>query len=262
MGIWIFSELPCSISGVSIYDGTQTNIRVKCCASLNFFGDSISISRVSICYCLQSDIKVITYGHLNLPGASVFNFGILDIFWESNGHSIQKLWKFEFARRFFVQFRESRYVMGRNRTSESRLIAIWISPKLPCRISSIAVYVGSQWDIHVKCYSGLNMLQLSCLSIFKSKVISVGISLELSSFTSGVSICYGPQSETWVKSYCSLDFPVDSVFNFERLDILWTAIRNQVRSYGHLNLLGASMFNFGRLNILSDSNRHPSQTLY
>ena len=155
----------------------------------------------------------------------------------------------------------NRYVMGCNRTSESRLIAIGICPKLPCRISSVVVYVGSQWDIHVKCYSGLNMLQLSCLSIFKSKVTAVGISLEHWSFISSISICYEPQSETWVKSYCNLDFPVDSLFNFERLDILWTAIKNKVRIYGNLNLLGASMFNFGRLNILWDSNRHPSQTL-
>jgi len=177
MGILICSELPCSISGVSIYYRTQTDIRVKRCTSLNFLGDSISISRVSICYGLQSNIKFRTYGHFNFPGESVFNFWNLYIFWESIGHSIQKLWQFKFARRFFVQFWESWYVMGRNRTFELRLIVIWICPKLPCRISSIAVYVGSQSNIRVDSYSGLNMLQLSCpissISICKLKVMAV-----------------------------------------------------------------------------------------
>ena len=180
-------------------------------------------------------------------------------------HSIQNLWQFEFARRFVVQFLESRYVIVRNRTSESRHLAIWICPKLPCRISSVAVYVGSKSIIHVKSYSSLNMLHLSCpissVSIFESKVMVVWNLQELSSFISSVSIYHGHQSETRVKSYCSLDLQVDSVFSFERVDILWTAIRNQARSYGHLNLLRASMFYFGRLDILWDSNRHSSQTL-
>ena len=99
--------------------------------------------------------------------------------------------QFEFARRFLVQFWESRYGISRNPTSESRLIAIWICSKLPCWISSVAVYVGSQSNIHVKSYSGLNMLQLLCsilsVSIFESKVMAVWIFLKLSSFISSVS---------------------------------------------------------------------------
>ena len=105
-------------------------------------GDSISILRVLICYGLQSDIKVITYGHLNFPGAFVFNFGILDIFWESIWHSIQKLRKFEFARRFFIKFWESRYVTGRNQTSESRLIIIWICPNFRVEFQASRYMLG------------------------------------------------------------------------------------------------------------------------
>ena len=194
--------------------------------------------------------------------------------WPAIGYQSQNLWPFKFSWSIRVQFWDSRYILGVNLAFDSKVMEVWICeeilrsilrvsicygpqsnirvktyhnlnlPKLPCRISSVTVYVGSQSDIHVKCYSGVNMLQLSCLSIFKSKVIVIGISLELSYFISSISICYEPQSETWVKSYCSLDFPVDSVFNFERLDILWSTIRNHVRSYGNLNLLGASMFYF------------------
>ena len=237
------------------------DIRVKRCASLNFLGDFMFNFESLNMLWPATRYQIKSYGHLNFPGASVFNFEILDIFWDSIEYSIQKLWQFQFARRFFIQFWESRYLTGRNRTFESRLIVIWICPKLPCRISSVAVYVGSQSNIYVKSYSSFNMLPISSVSIFELKVIAIWFFMELSSFILSISICYGPQSGTRVKSYCSLDFPVDYVFNFERLDILWTAIKNKVRIYGNLNLLGASMFNFGRLNILWDSNRHPSQTL-
>ena len=215
--------------------------------------------------------------------------------WPAIGYQSQNLWPFKFSWSIRVQFWDSRYILGVNLAFDSKVMEAWICeeilrsisrvsicygpqsnirvktyhnlnlPKLLCRISSVTVYVGSQSNIDVKIYSGLNMLHLSCpissVSIFKLKVMAVWFFLELLSFISNVSICYGPQSATRVKIYCSLDFAVDSVFNFERLDILWTAIRNQVRSHGHLNLLRASMFNFGRLDILWDSNRHPSQTL-
>ena len=58
------------------------------------------------------------------------NFERLDISWASIIHTSQKLWPFEFAESFRVQFRGSRYMMHVNRTSEWNVIAIWISREL------------------------------------------------------------------------------------------------------------------------------------
>ena len=60
-----------------------------------------SISRVSIYYASESDLRVKSYDHLNFSRASV------------------------------VQFRESRYIMHMNRTSEWKVMIIWISWELP-----------------------------------------------------------------------------------------------------------------------------------
>ena len=59
--VWIFSVLQHSISSVSIYDGTQSDIRVK------------------------------SYGRLNLPRASVVNFKGLDIWFTWIRHPSEKL---------------------------------------------------------------------------------------------------------------------------------------------------------------------------
>ena len=68
--------------------------------------------------------QVRSYGHLHLLGASMFNFGHLNILWDSNRHLSQMLCYFEFFRRFYVQFREFQYVMGRNWISKSEVMAI------------------------------------------------------------------------------------------------------------------------------------------
>ena len=67
------------------------------------FLDSVhcSISRVSIYYAPESDFRVYSYDHLNFARASV------------------------------VEFWASRYVMRLNRTSEIKVMTIWISRELP-----------------------------------------------------------------------------------------------------------------------------------
>jgi len=60
-----------------------------------------SISRVSIYYAPESDIRAISYDHLS------------------------------FSRAFVVQFRASRYIMRLNRTSVWQVMTIWISRELP-----------------------------------------------------------------------------------------------------------------------------------
>ena len=82
--VWISYELSFSITSVSIYYGTQSDIRVKS-------------------YCL-----------LNLFSASVFNFERLDILWYSIGHPSKKLLSFDFAQSFYSEFRASRYITRHN----------------------------------------------------------------------------------------------------------------------------------------------------
>ena len=102
-----------------------------------------------------------------------------------NQISVSKVRWFEFDRRFCVHFRNSRYVMGRNRMPKSNIMAICICSKLLCSISSVLVY-------------------------------------------------YGPQSHLRVKSYARLNFPVDSRFNFECLDLLWAVVGHLSQKLWHL----------------------------
>ena len=118
--IWIFRELSCSIWSILIYYGPELDIWVQ------------------------------SYGHLNLPKASVFKFERLDILWFSGGHPSQKLWSFEFAFSFLVQFWASRYIMGRHQTSESKVMVVWIFLGISCSITSVSIYYDSQADIQVK----------------------------------------------------------------------------------------------------------------
>ena len=86
--VWFFLELPFSITSVSIYYETQSDIRDK------------------------------SYCRLNLLRASVFNFERLDILRDSIGHPSKKLLSLEFAQSFHFQLRVSRYITRFIRTSE------------------------------------------------------------------------------------------------------------------------------------------------
>ena len=86
--VWICSELRYSISSVSIYYGTESDIRVK------------------------------SYCRLNLLKASTFKFERLDILRDSIRHPGKNLLVIEFAHNFGIQFRMSRHITGLNHTSE------------------------------------------------------------------------------------------------------------------------------------------------
>ena len=58
------------------------------------------------------------------------------------------------------------------------------------------------------------------------KVIVVRFFSELPFWITSVSISYGTQSDIRVKSYCRLNLLRASIFNLERLDILWDSIRH------------------------------------
>ena len=73
-----------------------------------------SISRVLIYEGIQSDIRVNSYGHLNLLRVTVPNFVRLDILQDSIGLSSKKLSSFEFVESFYIQFRASWNIKGVN----------------------------------------------------------------------------------------------------------------------------------------------------
>ena len=88
IGFWICYELLFPITSISIYYGTQSDIRVK------------------------------IYCRLNCLRASVFNFEHLNILRDAIRHPSKNLLSIEFAHNFGIQFRVSRHITGLNRTSE------------------------------------------------------------------------------------------------------------------------------------------------
>ena len=92
---------------------------------VRFFSElPFSITSVSISYGTQSDIRVKSYSRLIFLRAFVFHYKRLDILWDTIGHPIQKLLSFEFAQSFCFQLGGSRYITRLNRTSESKVIVV------------------------------------------------------------------------------------------------------------------------------------------
>jgi len=77
-----------------------------------------SISSVSIYYGTQSDIRVKRYCRLNFLWASTFNFERLDRLHDTIRLPNKKLLSFDFSQNFIIQFRASLYITGLNQTSE------------------------------------------------------------------------------------------------------------------------------------------------
>jgi len=131
-----------------------------------------SISSVSIYYGPESDIRVKSYDHLNFSRASV------------------------------VQFRASLYVMCLNRSSELKVMTIWISQELPLlnfeRLDKICTWIG---PLSEKLWS------FELLKSFHCSISSVSIVMRLNQ-TSELKVM-----TIWI----SRELPL---FNFERLDIL------------------------------------------
>ena len=158
MTIWISREL--SLFNLERLDIVYAWIGVPCDKLWPFeFLESIRGSNptFSIYYAPQSDLRVISYDHLNFP------------------------------REFVVQFRASRYCMRLNQTSVWQVMTIWISLehslfnfnlldilcpwiRLPCDklwpfgflesirclISSVSIYYATESDFRVACYDHLN----------------------------------------------------------------------------------------------------------
>jgi len=164
--LWPFEFLEifrCLISSVSISDMPESDIRVKSYDNFNFSRASIvqfRASRYMMRLNLTSEWKfMIIYISRELP---LFNFERLDILCAWIGHPSEKLWPFQLLESFccsissvsiyyahesdirvkiydhlnfsgasVVQFRASQYMMRLNRTSEWKVMTIWISRDFP-----------------------------------------------------------------------------------------------------------------------------------
>jgi len=164
--LWPFQFLVsfhCLMSSIPIYYAPKSDIRVESNDHLNFSSDSVvqfRPSRYTMRLNWTSESKVmIIWSSRELP---LFNFERLDILFTWIGHPSEKLWQFEFlesicckissvsiyyspesdirvksydplifSRAFVAQFRASRYIMRLNRTSEWKVLTIWISRELP-----------------------------------------------------------------------------------------------------------------------------------
>ena len=157
MAVWICLTLPCLISSGSIYYAPESDIQEKGYDRLNFQTAAIvqfwasryimglnhipkskvmtiwicrqlcySNLRVSIYYWPEYYIRFKSYGRLNLPCASMFNFECLDILCAWTGHPREKLRPFEFLETFH------------------------------CSIPTVSIYHGPQSYIWVKRYDRLS----------------------------------------------------------------------------------------------------------
>ena len=192
------------------------------------------ISSISICHAPDSEIQVKSYGPLNLPGGSMFNFEHLDILYTLIGHPRIKLWHLNFSRGSVVIFQASRYIMPLNQTSESKVVAVWICLAHWCLISSMSIYYAPESNIWVKSYDHMSFPRASVVQFWESRyivgldrtsesnVMAICICLVLPCLISSISIYYAPEPDILVKSYGRLNLPCASMFNFERL-YMWCA---------------------------------------
>jgi len=116
-------------------------------------------------------MRVKRYFHLNFLRAFVFNFERLKILRDSIGHPSKKLLSLEFAHSFCIIFLASRYIVGLDRTSELKVIVVWICSELLYSISSVCIYYGSRSDIWVKSYCRLNLLRASVFNFERLDIL-------------------------------------------------------------------------------------------
>ena len=120
---------------------------------LSFFTGSGVIKNL---YCLYQTIRSYSSSHHYAPE--------LDIRVKSYEH-------LNFSRAFIVQFWATRYIIGLDRTSEQKVVAVWIFLVLPCLISSISIYYAPESKIRVKGYHHLNFSRDSVAQFRASRYI-------------------------------------------------------------------------------------------
>ena len=83
-----------------------------------------SFSGDSIYYWPESDIRVKSYGRLNLPCASMFNFEHLDIYVAQSDIRVKSYDPLNFLSASVVHIRATRYIIGLNQKSEPNVVAV------------------------------------------------------------------------------------------------------------------------------------------
>jgi len=133
--------------------------------------------------------------HCSIPSVSIYNARKSDLRVKSCDH-------LNFSRASVVQFRASRYIMRLNRTSELKVLTIWISRELPlfncerldiwctwigpaseklwpfellrsfhCSISSVSIYYAPEFQLRVTSYDHLNCSRASIVQFRASRYI-------------------------------------------------------------------------------------------
>jgi len=125
----------------------------------------IYILSVSIYYGTQSDIRVKSYCRFNFLRASSLNFECPDILPDSIGHHRKKLLSFELPTSFRFQFRPFRYITGLIQTSVYKVIVNSIFSELRIKILSVSTYYWTQSDIRVKSYCRFNLIRASVFNL-------------------------------------------------------------------------------------------------
>ena len=126
----------------------------------------------------------------------LFNFEHLDILCSWIGPPSEKLWPFEFLESFRSSIRASRYIMNLNRTSEWKVMTIWISRELAlfnfeC-LDILCAWIGPPCE---------KLWPFEFLESFRCSI-------------SSVSKCDAPESDLRVKTYDHLKFLSASGFQF------------------------------------------------
>jgi len=155
--------------------GLNHSSELKVIAVCICYEHPFSISSVSIYYGTQSEIRVKSYCPLNLLRAFVFNLERLDILRDSIGHPNIKLLSFEFDTSFRFQFAASRYITGLSGTSELKVIVVWIWYELPISIWSVSIYYGTLSEIRVKSYCRLNLIRASNFNLERLDILRESI---------------------------------------------------------------------------------------
>jgi len=126
----------------------------------------------------------------------LFNFGRLDILCSWIGHPSEKLWPFEFLESFRCSIWSVSIYYALNRTSEWKVMTIWISRELP-----------------LLNFEGLDKL---CAWIWPpcEKLWTFELPKSFHSSISSVSIYYAPESDLRVKTYDHLNFSRASIVQF------------------------------------------------
>ena len=148
MAVLICRELPRSILSVSIYYGTESDIRVKSFDHLKFSRASIvhfRASRYIIGINHTPDSKVTAIWICRELPRSILSVSIYyapesDLLLKGCDH-------LNFSRASAVHFLASRYIISINHIAEFKVMAVWICRELPCSILSVSIYYAADSDL-------------------------------------------------------------------------------------------------------------------